>query len=47
MPIEGLRNFTRLNNRRYRYNGLVIPYKISNFNPYKKTSTYLYRKKCC
>lgn len=32
MPIEGLRSFTRLNNGRYRYDGLVIPYKTTQVN---------------
>lgn len=43
MPIEGLRSFIRLNNGKYRYDGFVIPYKISEFTPYKNipyVSTY-------
>ena len=43
MPIEGLRSFTRLNNGKYRYDGFVIPYKISEFTHYKNmpyASTY-------
>ena len=43
MPIEGLRSFTRLSNGRYRYDGFVIPYKISEFTHYKNipyASTY-------